>query len=335
MSLKHTDWNLLSLPMGISTGIHTLLMTGLIFLSGEKTAPKQEMSSIKISHIILKQKTTKPEKGNSKPLKISHPFQPVPHHASSVSREIPRPVKPGTPASDNINTVIQPVMMISNTIQQVLSIPAHVTRLPLTDGLSKPLVRVAANVSSHSRHSLSVPYSHDKVTARTIARESNPVPFKAAPALQIAARWIPAPKTHPVQIASAPSDFVDENSESVFQATKNHKHPEGETGSSGQDIEAIRKDFSSSVRGRIAQAKYYPSLARKRGWEGEPVIEFKLGRNGDLLSSTIALTSPHKVLNEAALDAIKNAVPYPKIPETLKVDSIRFKLPISFILDEP
>ncbi|PIP73909.1 MAG: hypothetical protein COW89_01585, partial [Nitrospinae bacterium CG22_combo_CG10-13_8_21_14_all_47_10] len=84
-----------------------------------------------------------------------------------------------------------------------------------------------------------------------------------------------------------------------------------------------------------AKAKYYPTLARKRGWEGKPVIEFMLARNGDLLNSTIALTSSYKVLDEAALSAIKNAAPYPQIPETLKVNSIRFKLPISFILDEP
>ncbi|MBC8288497.1 MAG: energy transducer TonB [Nitrospinae bacterium] len=310
-------------------------MTGLIFLSGEKPAPKQEMPSIKISHIFLKQKTTKPEKGDSKPLKTSQAFQPVPHHASTVSGKIPLSVKPSTPSTDNINADIQPAMMISNTIQRVLSSTAHVTRLPLTDGLSKPLIRVAANVSSHSRHSLSATHSHDEVTPRAFARESNSVTASPALTLQIAERWIPAPKTHPIQIASIPSDFVDDNSESVFQTTKNDMHPEGETGSSGQDIEAIRKGFSSRVWGRIVQAKYYPSVARKRGWEGEPVIEFKLGRNGDLLSSTIALPSPHKILNEAALDVIKNAVPYPRIPETLQVDSIRFKLPITFILDEP
>ena len=100
-------------------------------------------------------------------------------------------------------------------------------------------------------------------------------------------------------------------------------------------MDSIRKGFSSSVWGRIAKAKYYPPLARKQGWEGKPIVEFRLARNGDLLSSSIALSSPYKILNEAALGAVKNAVPYPKFPKALKLDSIRFKLPISFILSEP
>ena len=64
------------------------------------------------------------------------------------------------------------------------------------------------------------------------------------------------------------------------------------------------------------------------------MIEFMLARNGSLLKTTVASSSSYKILDDAALDAIKNAAPYPKIPDLLKVNSIRFKLPISFILDE-
>jgi TonB family protein len=97
----------------------------------------------------------------------------------------------------------------------------------------------------------------------------------------------------------------------------------------------IKLAFSSQVRTKIAQTKYYPPTARRRGYEGEPVVTFILGNTGDLLEVSIENPSRHKLLNEAALDAVKSASPYPPIPELLKVKTLRFNLPISFILEGP
>ena len=349
MAFKHTGRSVLSIPMGISVGIHALLVAGLIFLSWEKTAPKTDMPPIKISHISLEQKnkasrqeTTKPAKGILKPENPTQLFKPAHHHASTVIRKTPLPVKASTQTFDNISTnfQIQPTKMLANTVQRILPSSTQKARSQSTINKSgKPLTRTAVNVSTYTRHSFSTPNHHNKVIARGITEELNTSPLKASPApgLQIAERWIPVSKTHPVQVASIPTDFVDENSKNTSQSSivERPMHPSGETDSSGQDLDAVRKGFSSSVWGKIVQAKYYPSLARKRGWEGKPIVEFKLARNGDLLSSAITLNSPYKILNEAALNAVKNAVPYPQIPEMLKMDSIRFKLPISFILDEP
>ncbi len=111
--------------------------------------------------------------------------------------------------------------------------------------------------------------------------------------------------------------------------------PKGDINSFGEDLGSLRKGFSSKIWGRIAKAKYYPNIARKRGWEGEPVIEFRVGKNGNLLGYSIAVASPYEILNQAALDAVKIASPFPKIPESLQLKSIKFKLPISFALNEP
>jgi TonB family protein len=375
MSFKNTGKNLLPIPMGISAAVHALLMVCLMFLSWGKTVSKPETPPIKIANILLEQekaathpKVTKPEKGDSPPLKKSKPFQPTPHHASSVSRITPLPVKPSTPETGNIHTDLQmpTATMVSNSLPSVsgshghkprfagyspaqstpthavqpsLSTSTHKVRFakPVKEDLGEPLVMAATEVSSYSVHSLSTSSFRRAVTARKITGGLSTSPFKGSPApsVQTLEYWTPTPKTHPVQIAAIPAGFVDEESEALASVSEKPGHPAGETDSTGQDLEAIRKGFSSSVWSRIAKAKYYPTVARKRGWEGKPVIEFMLARNGDLLNSTIALTSSYKVLDEAALSAIKNAAPYPQIPETLKVNSIRFKLPISFILDEP
>lgn len=99
-------------------------------------------------------------------------------------------------------------------------------------------------------------------------------------------------------------------------------------------LNQIKSGFSAKIRNRIAQVKYYPRIARKRGFEGQPVVAFTLGNEGELLELSIENPSPFKLLDEAALDAVKSASPYPPIPELLKTNSMKFNLPISFMLEE-
>ncbi|MDH3255994.1 MAG: energy transducer TonB [Nitrospinota bacterium] len=94
----------------------------------------------------------------------------------------------------------------------------------------------------------------------------------------------------------------------------------------------LRGLFTGKVRQRIASAKYYPRMARRRGMEGQPVIAFTLDKGGRLTKVGLAQTSGYQLLDQAALEAVHRAAPYPEIPAELKVEIYRFKLPISFVL---
>lgn len=381
MTLKNTERNLISIPMGISVVIHILLVISLSSIAWENSVSKPETPPIRIKYvasepkkvqknIVPQHKTAKPAKGNPKPLKppkpikLSKPFQPV--QQRTVYKNFSR--SPISPAEISAHMHIQSAAMVSNSTQPVpistsrsknpplmdfspvQSSPIHTSRRafsgiifrtrpiqPSIGGLTNPSARAATKILATSGRSYSK--LRKEVTPKAFSEELNFALQKASPtpSLKMVERWIPDFKSHPVKLASIPSEFFDENLKSTSQAftNENNGNPAGETDSSGQDLNAIRKGYSSIVWRKITKAKYYPSKARKRGWEGNPIVEFKLARNGDLLSSIIAHTSPYKILDEAALNAVKNAVPYPQIPEKLKLDSIRFKLPISFILDEP
>jgi len=99
-----------------------------------------------------------------------------------------------------------------------------------------------------------------------------------------------------------------------------------------EDLGLLRGTFTGKVRQRIAEAKYYPRVARRRGMEGQPVIAFTLDKQGRLQKVDLARTSGYTLLDQAALEAVQNGAPYPEIPAPLKMDSIQLKLPISFIL---
>ncbi|MBT5550202.1 MAG: energy transducer TonB [Nitrospina sp.] len=136
-------------------------------------------------------------------------------------------------------------------------------------------------------------------------------------------------RIHPVQLASLPTNLVEESGELEKKPLSGPQAVDP----SGENLASLKKEFSSGIWRKIAATKYYPNIAQKRRWEGKPVIEFQVGRNGDLLDYSVAVASPYAVLDQAAIDAVKNASPYPKIPESLKLNSIRFKLPIAFKLD--
>ena len=144
----------------------------------------------------------------------------------------------------------------------------------------------------------------------------------------------------PLQMASIPADFSDiipgsgrgQPSDTLRASTNSTRNLQED---SADFLGEIRKEFSSQVWSRIAQFKHYPRIARDRGFEGQPVVAFTIGLNGELLEISVAKPSPYKMLDQAALDAVQSASPYPSIPESLKLETIRFKLPVSFILEEP
>ncbi len=98
------------------------------------------------------------------------------------------------------------------------------------------------------------------------------------------------------------------------------------------NLNGLRGLYTGQVRQRIANAKHYPRVARRRGMEGQPIIAFTLNKGGRLMKVGLTQTSGHQLLDQAALEAVHQAAPYPEIPAELKTDTFQFKLPISFVL---
>ncbi|MBT6296946.1 MAG: energy transducer TonB, partial [Nitrospina sp.] len=87
------------------------------------------------------------------------------------------------------------------------------------------------------------------------------------------------------------------------------------------------------IRMKVASAQVYPEFAREKNKQGKAILSIKLGRNGNILNVSVGNSSGHKVLDEAAVKAIKDAAPYPKIPDKLNRQYVLLKLPISFVIN--
>jgi periplasmic protein TonB len=74
---------------------------------------------------------------------------------------------------------------------------------------------------------------------------------------------------------------------------------------------------------RIHSVKKYPESARSRHIQGRVKVKFVLLADGSLGDVQIVKSSRHKNLDEAAVNAVKKAAPFPKPPSFL------FKTPVT------
>ena len=118
------------------------------------------------------------------------------------------------------------------------------------------------------------------------------------------------------------------------QATTMEKIIPESINSSQTDIRELRRGFHKKIWQKVAKAKYYPRIARSRGFEGAPIVRFTIDKDGSLTSIKLIKDSKYEILNNAALETIRRGTPYPPIPKPLGKFSISFNLPISYMLEE-
>ncbi len=95
------------------------------------------------------------------------------------------------------------------------------------------------------------------------------------------------------------------------------KHAEVKTTAESVLAESQKIDYYSLLQAHIESRKYYPRRARKLGIEGDVEVSFVLLQNGE--ASNITSTGGHRLLNQAAIKSITQAMPLPAPPAALKL----------------
>lgn len=98
---------------------------------------------------------------------------------------------------------------------------------------------------------------------------------------------------------------------------------------------AILKDFLRMISGRIEKSKRYPGWAMDAGLEGKVIVRFTILRDGELGERPLLVkSSGAEILDNAAIAAIKNAAPFPALPDSLSQERLQVELPMDFRLRE-
>jgi protein TonB len=89
--------------------------------------------------------------------------------------------------------------------------------------------------------------------------------------------------------------------------------------------------YLALMRQRLQESVRYPAAARRRGLTGSVHVEITVEPSGAITAVSLAASSNHTLLDEAALDAVRSLRPVPFPPEVAP-RSLRVRLPVVFEL---
>lgn len=99
----------------------------------------------------------------------------------------------------------------------------------------------------------------------------------------------------------------------------------------GKPARNIRGYFGQ-ISAWIDANKDYPTEVKKKKQQGTVVVRFTIGRDGQLIASTIKQSSGHVLLDQAALETLARAAPFPPIPEFVGRETLSIAVPIDYTL---
>ena len=92
--------------------------------------------------------------------------------------------------------------------------------------------------------------------------------------------------------------------------------------------------LSEMIVKRVEELKRYPAEARLAQAEGRVVVKVVIGEDGSVSGAEVVKSSGHRMLDEAALDLMRQAGPF-TFPHSLGKPSLTIKVPINYALDHP
>jgi protein TonB len=91
-------------------------------------------------------------------------------------------------------------------------------------------------------------------------------------------------------------------------------------------------DYFDMLRLKIESCKKYPESAKLKRIEGRVDVRFVITANGQISFLEIIKNAKDSSLSKAALDAVKNAAPFPRLPLSLFKGPLHIELTILFEL---
>jgi protein TonB len=104
--------------------------------------------------------------------------------------------------------------------------------------------------------------------------------------------------------------------------------PPREHQASAEEIDAWRTGIATLIESRLV----YPAAAQARGQKGVVKVMFSFDRRGRVVSSHVVGASAYAALNQAALETLQKAQPFPPPPAGTTDDTFTFTIPVRFRL---
>lgn len=89
-------------------------------------------------------------------------------------------------------------------------------------------------------------------------------------------------------------------------------------------------NYKGKVQRKLNRARRYPAEAKRQGLRGVAHVRFTITSDGGLAGLSLARSAGSPILDQAALDTVRRAAPFPAIPDEARRNSWQFTVPVEF-----
>lgn len=93
-----------------------------------------------------------------------------------------------------------------------------------------------------------------------------------------------------------------------------------------------RHPYFARLMAWLQRHKTYPAELKRAKKQGTVLLNFSIGRRGELLSARVVATSGEPMLDQAALAMLQRASPMPALPDDLGLDTLTLTVPVEYSL---
>jgi len=80
--------------------------------------------------------------------------------------------------------------------------------------------------------------------------------------------------------------------------------------------------YMKHIKDKVQNVWVYPEDARENGIQGRLLVYFSIAKDGSLYRLSLVRSSGSKILDDAAMQAIRDAAPFPKLPNRFHLDRL-------------
>ena len=144
-------------------------------------------------------------------------------------------------------------------------------------------------------------------------KQQAPIPQATTPSPDADAQPIPAPVAPPT-----PAPIQEERTVQPPPTVRPAADPE------------VTKVYLSGIKGRVQDKVVYPSLSLKRGEQGTVHVHTSLSRDGAVVDVSADEDGVSSRLRDAAVKAVKDAAPFPPMPDSVPGNPVQVTIPVVF-----
>ena len=93
-----------------------------------------------------------------------------------------------------------------------------------------------------------------------------------------------------------------------------------------------RHPYFARLMAWLQRHKTYPAELKRAKKQGTVLLNFSIGRRGELRSARVVATSGEPMLDQAALAMLQRASPMPALPDDLGLDTLTLTIPVEYSL---